>query len=807
MFNIKNPFVKYLLAFLLCAVAATTIRLYPLQAHIWSDSNEQASMAVIFNIKRKLLEQMHQQYPQMSLEEADRIASVKLNETLRLEKRKVREAIEKVNDSIHKQSGSKDQVYLLEADPFYFYYLTENIITEGHMAKTIKGNKYFNPLMGAPNGFWQPLSLHPYVGVFVYNVARIFNPDISLMTAVAYVPLVLTLLALAAFCWCGFLFGLSVSGVLAGCFALAMAPIFLKRSSLGWYDTDPYNILFPILFLCVFLKSFTSKKPAIWGAALGLILLGYSLIWQGWVFLFFMTLISSAAICFYSFAVTKNKPAAIGQLFLAGAYLCVTVILGSIVYGFNDFLSFFSEGAGELAKFTVKGMSLWPNLFLEVGELKKSSAADLIANTGGIIFLGCSLAGLTLALRNLSLKSILAAIFLIITLVLSFKAERFTIFTLIPLALFFGVAIAWAVDQLSRFPKPSILQSILLAAVVCFFFVNAQKNIRTVLTPIYNGTWNQSMLALKTKTPIDSIINTWWPPGHFIKGAARRSVPFDGASLSESITGYWMATILLSTNEDQARGLLRMLNSSGNKAILFLTSKGMKTSQGVDLLKQIASQSREQAKATLSATLKPEDANHLLELTHGRNPHSYILVYNEIVDENVGLAFVAKRDFKKIEQLNNNANLLASIPKADSPDFINFLWQLSGGSAPKYSEPLNLVGKTADAMMFRDGLIIKNDMSVTIDSKTYGRGTPKSIVFKSGDAVTERLLPNANLNYSVVLYEQDGTPSCRLMDQDLANSLMMRMFFFDGVGLKNFELIDSQSDLTGRTKIKIFKAN
>ena len=48
------------------------------------------------------------------------------------------------------ESGKAPNIYLLEADPFYFYYLTQNIVDHGKMAEIVKGSKYFDSLMTAP---------------------------------------------------------------------------------------------------------------------------------------------------------------------------------------------------------------------------------------------------------------------------------------------------------------------------------------------------------------------------------------------------------------------------------------------------------------------------------------------------------------------------------------------------------------------------------------------------------------------------------------------------------------------------------
>jgi len=55
------------------------------------------------------------------------------------------------------------------------------------------------------------------------------------------------------------------------------------------------------------------------------------------------------------------------------------------------------------------------------------------------------------------------------------------------------------------------------------------------------------------------------------------------------------------------------------------------------------------------------------------------------------------------------------------------------------------------------------------------------------------------------LYQEDGQYAARLMDRSLANSLIMKLYYFDGHGLKYFQPLILSRDLTGRTQIKIFK--
>ena len=121
-----NSFKIWLSLFLAAVLLSCYVRLYPLRAHIWDPSFDQASMFVVYNIKKSYLNMIHQQSPDMPFPIAEQMASAKLNETMHKDPIKVQEAIEKANRKIFEASGQKANIYLLESDTFYFYYLTGN---------------------------------------------------------------------------------------------------------------------------------------------------------------------------------------------------------------------------------------------------------------------------------------------------------------------------------------------------------------------------------------------------------------------------------------------------------------------------------------------------------------------------------------------------------------------------------------------------------------------------------------------------------------------------------------------------------
>ncbi len=808
--NKKSKFWPWVLAWVVLVILSSYVRLYPLRSHMWDDAREQATLMVIYNIKQTFLKEILAEAPNIPPALANHMAEEKLNETMHTDNQHVMGAIDKVTSSLVNQPGAPPQkIYLLESDPYDFYNLTENIVNTGRIAKTIKGSKYFNPLMCAPFGYWQPFTLHPYWGFVIYKILQIFDPNIPLMTAVAYTPLFTYLFILIAFLWVCRILNYSVVASFVGALLLVMAPINLKRGSLGWFRTDPYNILFPLLLLgCLFLalRPASKKDGLLWAVIFGLVLAIYALFWQGWGLLFFMGLACALSAAAYNFYIKKDQAHAQQNLLFSSIFIGTTLLLVSACFSFQDFFILFKEGFGELQKFTHRGLDLWPNLFMAVGELKKTSFADITTSAGGPVFILLAFGGWIYSLRMAfqsfrqprAIDTLILTIFLFVTLTLSFDGERFVLFATIPLSLLAAAAC-------HRFISMKSVGLPLAGLLIALILFNASRDIRTILTPIFNSTWDEALTKIKTDSPEDSIVNTWWAPGHFIKAIAHRSVPFDGASLDHGAVGYWMANMFLSQDEAQARGILRMLNASGNEPAEYLVKCGLKLSDATTLLLAIASETKTQAAQTLKGIITDDQINTLLSMTHDKIPHSYVLVYTELVDDNLMIAFTGHWNIKKMEDINTNPEMLKDVPKRNSHDFIDFLWSTMGGP-PKYSDALPMLGTSDGHMIFGENLSIDlNTMDAQIQSPHYGEGYPLSVFYLKDGKIVEHVNPDGNLNYAVVLYQEDGQYVARLMDRALANSMIMKLYYFDGAGLQYFKPLILSHDLTGRTRIKVFE--
>lgn len=808
-------------------------RLYPLTHYVPNDSSEKATMLVINQLRAKVANQVNIAYPQLPKEEKLKLIKKRFDEVLHKEGAKVRETIESVSANMTKNasivSDAPPTPYLQASDSYYYYGLTENIIKTGSISKTIKGSKYLNELMLAPEGHWEPLNLHPYVGFITYKILKIFNPNISLMHAVSFTPLIISGLSLMAFIAICALFKSRLSITLVGACFYFLAPIFVKRSTYGWYDNDPYNCLFPLLILTVLifgLKKLTSNKlTVILGIAASLLILLYSLFWHGWVLIYSIIFISSIIILFYNQFFLKNKFQTANLIRLLIGTCFFSFIFVGVLFGFTEFFVLFKEGWIALKNFLSPQLSSWPDLYISVGELHKAPLSLIIDLTGGSFFFLISTFGFLGALFNIGTRNkgaqpfalLIITTFLIITLFIATGAQRFALLSLVPLSLLFVLGLNYLLNiflllTAKILPNRKLLirffEYIFLFALITSIALpiqTAKKSIKSLLTPIFNQTWERALTKIKEDTPKNSIINSWWSPGHFIKTFAQRKVTFDGATINTP-QAYWMSNVFLSQTEEEALGYLRMINGSGNNATEYLQELGFSLSSSIFIIKEVTKLNRQQAGILLLRALKDQkQINKLLKLTHSNPPPSYILIYNEFVDANLQLKFIGDWNFKRIEEINKNPDLLKKVPKANSEDYVQFLWLLNGGPY-KYSGVLAPISKSEDTITFAQNVLINTqNMTATINSHDYGKGIPHSIFYLKDGAVQEKSLSNASLPFSILFFQDKNQSGCVLLDQKLANSFLIQLYFFDGHAYKYIKPFLRENDLTKRTDIRVYK--
>lgn len=818
-------FLSFFAVWLAAGSLSVYLRLYPLRVFTTPDSTEKATMLVLNNVRTKIIEGVNKNHPDATTEEKNRLIKENIDRVLHEDGQQMRATVERVSREIEqdKPAGIRKSPYLLASDSFYYYSLTENIVNTGKIAEKTKGSKYFNELMLNPLGHWEPVNLHPYVGFFVYKAVKFFQPDADLMFGVSFTPLVVTLLALIPFLALCRMLGCGALASFAGAMLFLNSNFVLKRTMFAWYDNDPHSLTFLLtLFVCLFygLKHRLDLKRSVAGGLLSAAVISlYALFWHGWVF-FLGNLAVSGVVCVaYSFFILKDGSAKNVFLFF------VSIVLGTLagitaVFGPGEFFVLFQEGFKALTEFMTPKLAPWPDLYIGVGELNKPSFAYLVELSGGrLVFFG-SVIGAALYFQRTwkgqngnPLWVLAMAVLFASSFVISLGAMRFSFLLAVVLGALFPLMIQYVLDliQEARFLKNARLQKIfpvtvnvlIVAVMTLISFKYAERSIPSLLNRIFNPVWENALVTIREKTPPESVVNTWWPPGHFIKTVAKRRVTFDGATINNP-QGYWLANVFIAQDERTSAGLLRMLNNSANLAAEYLQSQEMKLSEAVKLLYAVTPLSRDKAEEFLQGKLSDGQAAHLLSLTHAEPPPSYLLLTSEEIEKNIQYKFVGGWNFEKVEKINADPVKLRSVPRAGSRDYIDFLWEIAGGSYDA-SPVMSLLSTEGDLLTFEKNIKVNLAAKDAVIQTSSGIKFPHSLFYLDGGRVVEKKFPGASLPLSVLLFKTDNTYACLLLDPRLGRSTLMQLYFYDARGSKYFEPLTLESDLTGRTRIKVFR--
>ncbi len=149
--------------------------------------------------------------------------------------------------------------YLNEFDPYYQLSITRHMLDNGLLSPYYP-TPWIDMQKWYPNGLDMSSSLPalPMTAAVLYSVASIFG-SIDLMTFCAILPAFIAVIS----CLVLYFVGKDMGGRAVGLFSalfLALAPSFLQRSSLGFFDTEVPGVLGLVLFIFMFLRSLDGKR-------------------------------------------------------------------------------------------------------------------------------------------------------------------------------------------------------------------------------------------------------------------------------------------------------------------------------------------------------------------------------------------------------------------------------------------------------------------------------------------------------------------------------------------------------------------
>ncbi len=840
----------YLLLLLIPIILAIGFRVQPLYLPV-TDTWAQNSLDT--SLKQQISTQIDQQYPNLPAANKERLINDELQKQISADRagyNKQRQIISKqFKEHFQDETG---QTYLLAIDPYTYYRQVQNIVDHGHSGDTLKDGKPWNTHMLAPIGVPARINFHTLFGTYLYKLVNFFDKDTTILNTQFIIPLLIMILSVMP----AFFIGRRLAGNIGGLFAgimIAIHPAILTRTISGFSDTDAYNIFFPLMIVWLTLLLFEAegiKKKSIYAGITGLTMGIYLFAWNsGWfiidsilggIFIYSMYLIIKDKKHFSILKEKKGKNILISTGLFLGGY----IIFIGLFKGIEKIPLLLT---GPLSKLSIKSAShltLWPNVYTTVAELNEASLTRILATIGGTLITVLAVIGIIYLILSKKREKVFAGVIICLwffgTLFMSTKGIRFTLLLAPALALGFGVFIGKFTDYAeNKGAKALHINKFLAAGVVILIglillgftpipsFCNhgmceAAKGTAYNEVPSFTDAWNNALTKIKLNSEEDAIINSWWDFGHWFKAYGDRPVTFDGGSQNRP-QAHWIGHVLLTEDEEEAKGILNMLDCGANTAFDILNKELDKPYNSVKILYEIVVLDKEKAKTILLKYVDELTANEILEKTHCNPPENFFITSGDMIGKAGVWAHFGGWNFER-------AKIWTDLKKRPQDEAVKFMVDefnyteeyaeklyyetetlREGQEANSWISPWpGYVGQGAcspeSGTLLKcqhkiQGGIITFDIDITdmsVKTNTQDKAPPASIVYADVNGFQTKKFKGKTLPYSIGIIS-DGKNRFKsiLMSPELAGSMFTRLFYYGGIGLKYFDHFDSQRSMTG----------
>ncbi len=817
-------------------------------------SDQWAANSVQSAYRQQIAAQINQQYPNLPPENRNTLIDRQMEQILKEQKATYDAQVEQVSQQFKAHwQDENGYIYMPDIDTYFYLRYARNIVEKGMYGDERRDGEEWDDHMLAPLGHQPRKSLHPYVMAYLYKIMHPFNSKITIMQAAGYYPIVFLLMALVAAFFIGYRLAGEVGGLVSA-MILLINPTVLSKTIFGHSDTDAYQIFFPLAIIWAFIEAYRAddiKKKVGLSALTGLLMGIYSFAWEGWWYLFDFLgaaiAITLAIIIGIDLARKRHKDI-FKNLYVRNIGLVAIVglaVSGLIVSGVHSPTGFVTAPLNPISFTTIQSAILgdiWPNVYTTVAELNIANRDQVIGSIGGKALLLFSFLGMImLALkkeegrdhRHYLLYVVLLLIWYGGVFYASQKGVRFILLIIPPFAIAFGVSagLLWQGlrDALHKHLHVSkkIALALLILVLVVFFWQKVQvaRAIASSDVPMVNDAWVTAMENIKKDSEPDAIINSWWDFGHHFKYLADRPVTFDGASQNRP-QAHWIGHVLLTDDEEEAVGILRMLDCGGNEAPDLLADHLQDTKRAVEIIYKIIRVDREDAKAILDEEgIDTSIHETILGKTHCDPPDNYFIASEDMIGKAGVWSHFGGWDFEKAyiwmqlrskpeneavqemmdrfgyskEKAESTYAEVQTLPNEQAGNSWISPWPnyLSIGGSCRVDENEAVIKCTNNVQgRIIEFVVDPKTMNVTI-ANSIEKLHPKRFVFSNASGFQVKEFDENTFGYSFGLINRDGNFESMVMSNELAPSMFTRMFFYGGVGLRYFDSFDYQRSVSG----------
>jgi dolichyl-diphosphooligosaccharide--protein glycosyltransferase len=428
-----------------------------------------------------------------------------------------------------------------------------------------------------------------------------------------------------------------------------------------------------------------------------------------------------------------------------------------------------------------------------------------------------------------------------------------------------GRAYEWCSSYLARqVPWHRWITNALVFGLIAMLLIQpirAGRDTASTFVPSIDDAWWNGLTKIRDESAPDAIINSWWDFGHWFKYVADRRVTADGTT-QHTHAPRWLGLALVTPDEQEAIGVLRMLNC-GNDA--FPGQEGWEGAYGrtlnvtqdpiksEEIVRQIVGMDSElRMKSYLSKQgISEADQERILERVTCESPEDYFITSGDMIGKagvwahfglwNFTKAYVAQtakdlpRDeavadltarfglsVEEAEQLYFDARTLRTEGEINQfaapwPGYLTGSWVSCQRRNETIACPLGFgVGQQGSTQTVIEGFIVNTSNTSTATFQFAGfqngrkvtdsqSGRPGEIVLAFEDGMARTVFQNASTPGIGVLVD---VPNNRILLADplLLRSTFTHLYFLDGRYSNHFEKFYDAQSFTG-SRVVIWKVN
>ncbi len=290
--------------------------------------------------------------------------------------------------------------YFSEMDSYYNLRLTEDYINHGYLGDTkINGTDWDLHSSYPPGQSAEYPPLIIYLTAFTYKFVNLFEHVPLNAVAIWIAPFIASLAVIPAYLLIRRItndYGGITAGLLVG-----LAPAYFAHTFAGFFDTDQFNMLLPLLVVMFFIYSILAmnmKSRTMYATLSAISMLVFTLAWEGWWYIFYLIIATVVIYLIVSKFLFNFKPIKSDyfkgklawfndkpELYTFVIFLVLSLILMSFSLGLSGLISGLESPIGVTQLQSAVQSTAYPNVYVSVSELQIPSITEVINGVGGYL--------------------------------------------------------------------------------------------------------------------------------------------------------------------------------------------------------------------------------------------------------------------------------------------------------------------------------------------------------------------------------------------------------------------------------------